>query len=92
MPLVSEVGGFDPTSATSYLLPTLAAVFLSTAVVLPGQFNAIGAVIGIFFLKTGIYGLNLLGWSGWIQDVFYGGGLVVAVALATVVGRRARSV
>lgn len=89
--LVSEVGGFDPTSATTYLLPTLAAVFLSTAVVMPGQFNAIGALVGIFFLKTGIYGLNVLGYTGWIQDVFYGGGLVIAVALATVVSSRTKS-
>jgi ribose transport system permease protein len=87
--LISSVGGFDPTDAASYLLPTLAAVFLSTAVVRPGQFNAVGTIIGIYFLETGIFGLQLLGLSGWIQDVFYGGGLVFAVALATVVRRRA---
>jgi len=87
--LNSSVGGFDPTDAATYLLPTLAAVFLSTAVVRPGQFNAVGTIIGIYFLETGIFGLQLLGLSGWIQDVFYGGGLVFAVALATVVRQRA---
>ncbi|WP_017934541.1 ABC transporter permease [Nocardioides sp. Iso805N] len=89
--VVSSVGGFDPTSAATYLLPTLAAVFLSTAVVQPGQFNAIGAVIGIYFLETGIFGLQLLGLTGWIQDVFYGGGLVFAVALATIVRQHSKS-
>ena len=89
--LISSVGGFDPTSAATYLLPTLAAVFLSTAVVQPGQFNAIGTIIGIYFLETGIFGLQLAGLTGWIQDVFYGGGLVFAVALATVVRQRAKS-
>ena len=89
--VVSSVGGFDPTDAATYLLPTLAAVFLSTAVVQPGQFNAIGTIIGIYFLETGIFGLQLLGLSGWIQDVFYGGGLVFAVALATIVRQRAKS-
>ncbi|GLY91831.1 ABC transporter permease [Actinoallomurus iriomotensis] len=85
--LVSSVGGFNPTDAATYLLPTLAAVFLSTAVVQPGQFNAIGTIISIYVLETGIFGLQLLGLSGWIQDVFYGGGLVFAVALATLVRR-----
>lgn len=89
--VVSSVGGFNPTDASTYLLPTLAAVFLSTAVVQPGQFNAIGTIIGIYFLETGIFGLQLLGLSGWIQDVFYGGGLVFAVALATIVRQRAKS-
>lgn len=89
--LVSTVGGFDPTGSASYLLPALAAVFLGTAVVQPGQFNPIGTMIGIYFLETGIFGLQLLGYSGWIQDVFYGGGLVIAVALATLVRARART-
>jgi ribose transport system permease protein len=89
--VVSSVGGFNPTDSATYLLPTLAAVFLSTAVVKPGQFNAVGTIIGIYFLETGIFGLQLLGLSGWIQDVFYGGGLVFAVALATIVRKRAES-
>jgi ribose transport system permease protein len=89
--LISSVGGYDPTASQTYLLPALAAVFLGTAVVQPGQFNPIGAVIGIYFLETGIFGLQLLGYSGWIQDVFYGAGLVVAVALATIVRRRSRN-
>ena len=62
------------------MLPALAAVFLGTAAVQPGQFNPIGTLIGIFFLETGIFGLELMGYSGWVQDVFYGAGLVVAVA------------
>ncbi len=89
--LISSVGGYDPTASSTYLLPSLAAVFLGTAVVQPGQFNPIGAMIGIYFLETGIFGLQLLGYSGWIQDVFYGGGLVVAVALATIVRKRSQT-
>jgi ribose transport system permease protein len=87
--LVATVGGFDPTSAPTFLLPALAAVFLGTAVVQPGQFNAMGTVIAIYFLATGIIGLQLLGYTGWVQDAFYGGGLVLAVTVATVVRTRA---
>ncbi len=83
--LVSTTGGFDASGAANYLLPALAAVFLGTAVVQPGRFNPIGTLIGIYFLETGIFGLELFGYSGWVQDVFYGAGLVAAVAIATLV-------
>ncbi|HVU91471.1 MAG TPA: ABC transporter permease [Jatrophihabitans sp.] len=88
--LVMSVGGFDPTASSTYLLPALAAVFLGTAIVLPGQFNPMGTFFGIYFLETGILGLQLLGYTGWVQDAFYGGGLVLAVTIATVVRTRSR--
>ena len=89
--LVSALGGFDPTSSGQFLLPALAAVFLGTTVVQPGQFNPIGTMIAIWFLWTGIFGLQLLGFAGWVQNVFYGAGLVIAVALAKVVRSRSRT-
>ena len=89
--MVATVGGFDSSTSATYLLPALAAVFLGTAVVQPGMFNPIGTIIAIYFLTTGIFGLQLLGFSGWIQNVFYGAGLVVAVTLAKVVRDRSRT-
>ncbi len=89
--LVATVGGFDPTASASYLLPALAAVFLGTAIVLPGQFNPMGTFLGIYFLETGIIGLQLLGYTGWVQDAFYGAGLVIAVTVAHVVRARTRT-
>lgn len=86
--LVASVGGFDPTASASYLLPALAAVFLGTAMVMPGQFNPMGTFLGIYFLETGILGLQLLGYTGWVQDAFYGVGLVLAVTIATLVRQR----
>jgi ribose transport system permease protein len=88
--LVASVGGFDPTASGTYLLPALAAAFLGTAVVQPGQFNPMGTFFGIFFLATGILGLQLLGYTGWVQDAFYGAGLVIAVTVATLVRHRTR--
>jgi ribose transport system permease protein len=89
--LVATVGGFDPTASSSYLLPALAAVFLGTAIVTPGQFNPMGTFLGIYFLETGILGLQLLGYTGWVQDAFYGAGLVVAVTVASIVRNRTRT-
>ncbi|PUA79521.1 ABC transporter permease [Nocardioides currus] len=89
--LVATVGGVDPTGSSVYLLPALAAVFLGTAVVQPGQFNPMGTFLGIFFLATGVIGLQLLGYTGWVQDVFYGVGLIVAVTAAAIVRKKVRS-
>jgi ribose transport system permease protein len=86
--LVAGLGGFDPSSSAAYLLPALSAVFLGTAVVQPGRFNPLGTLIGIYFLATGILGLQLLGLGGWIEDAFYGTALVIAVAVSSMVRRR----
>lgn len=86
--LVASVGGFDSTVSPTYLLPAFAATFLGTAVVRPGRFNPIGTLVAIYFLSTGILGLQMLGYTGWIENVFYGTALIVAVSVATVVRRR----
>jgi ribose transport system permease protein len=86
--LTASLGGFDPNTSSQYLLPAFAAVFLGTAVISPGKFNAMGAWIAVYFLQTGIVGLELRGLEGWITDVFYGGALILAVAAITVVRKR----
>ncbi|MGY1844638.1 ABC transporter permease [Modestobacter sp. SYSU DS0875] len=86
--LAANIGGFDPTSSGIQLLPALAATFLGTAILFPGRFNPLGTWIAVFFLATGIVGLQLLGLTGWISDVFFGGSLVVAVTVSTLLRRR----
>ena len=85
---VAALGGFNATTSSSLLLPVFASVFLGTAVVDPGRFNPIGTFVGIYFLATGILGLQLLGLQDWVSSVFYGGVLVLAVTVATVLRRR----
>jgi ribose transport system permease protein len=87
--LAATLGGFDPSSSPNYLLPAFAAVFLGTAAIQPGKFNPVGAFIGIYFLQTGIVGLQLAGLGGYIENLFYGATLVIAVTISTIV--RARS-
>ena len=86
--LTASVGGFDPNSSPTYLLPALSATFLGTAAIKPGRFNPIGTMVAIYFLVTGIVGLQLLGYTGWVSDVFYGAALVIAVIVSTVTRRR----
>lgn len=43
--LSAQLGGFQASSATDYLLPAVATLFLSSVVVQPGRFNPIGVLI-----------------------------------------------
>jgi ribose transport system permease protein len=86
---VAGFGGYNPTSSDTYLPQVFAVVFLGTAMIEPGRFNPIGTFIGIYFLETGIFGLQLLQLQNWVTNVFYGGVLVVAVTISTLLRRRA---
>lgn len=76
------VGAADPSGGPTYLLPAFASAFLGATAIRPGRFNAWGTFVAVYFLVTGITGLQLLGYTGWVQNVWYGGSLVVAVAVA----------
>lgn len=81
-------GGADPSSGASFLLPAFAAAFLGATCISPGRFNAWGSMIAVYFLVTGITGLQLLGFESFVQQLFYGAALVVAVAISRLVGGR----
>ena len=82
------LGSSDPNISASFLLPAFAAAFLGATAITPGRFNAWGSFAAVYFLATGFIGLELIGLQDWIQNVFYGGSLVLAVALSRLVGRR----
>ncbi|CAN5266407.1 ABC transporter permease [soil metagenome] len=81
-------GAADPTSAQSFLLPTFAAVFLGATAIETQRFNAWGTLIAVYFLVTGITGLQLLGADSFVQPLFFGGALVISVALSYFSRRR----
>jgi len=87
----AATGGFDPAVSQSYLLPVFAATFLGTAILMPGRFNPLGTLIAVYFLATGVLGLQLLGATSWVSSVFYGGVLVVAVTISTILHNRSRT-
>jgi ribose transport system permease protein len=77
--------GSDPNIASTFLLPVTAR---GATAIWPGRANPWGAFVATYFLVTGYTGLQQLGFSGWVQQVFYGGALVVAVAVAKVAASR----
>ncbi|HEY3736286.1 MAG TPA: ABC transporter permease [Jatrophihabitans sp.] len=84
-------GAADPSSGTQLLLPSFAGAFLGATVIKAGRFNAWGSLIAVYFLVTGISGLQLLGVPNYVQDLFYGGALIIAVGLSRLSrGRAAR--
>lgn len=81
-------GSADPTASAPYLLPAYAAVFLGATTLKPGRFNALGVGIAVYFLATGVNGLQLHGASNYVQQLFYGAALIAAVVLSRQLRRR----
>jgi ribose transport system permease protein len=88
--LASKIGSAAPGTGDTYLLPAFAGALLGATQVRPGRVNVLGTLIAVLLLATGIQGLELAGAAVWVQNVFYGGGLIIAVAFAARAARRRR--
>ncbi|MDP1878360.1 MAG: ABC transporter permease [Actinomycetota bacterium] len=95
--LIAAIGGIlivglsssaGPSTGVDYLLPAFAAAFLGSTTIRPGRFNAWGTFIAVYFLVTGITALQLLGAKTFVQYLFYGTALILAVALSQHIKRR----
>jgi ribose transport system permease protein len=86
--LVARNGNANPASGSDYTLLAIAAAFLGATSIKPGRFNVTGTLVAIFFLAFSVNGLNLAGVDPWINDVFNGSALVVAVGLSAVFARQ----
>lgn len=86
--LTGTLGSSDPNNGPNLLLPAFAAAFLGATTIRPGHFNPWGSLVAVYFLVTGITGLQMLGLRSWIQDLFYGGALIIAVVLARASSRK----
>src|SRR4051794_40776225 len=82
------LGASDPNVGANYLLPAYAAVFLGATTVTPGRFNPWGTFAAVYFLVTGVVGLQILGYVGWVEQVFYGASLVIAVTFSHIAGKK----
>lgn len=64
------------------LLPAYAAAFLGMTQLTPGRHNVWGTVIAVYVLATGVRGLQLVTTVQWLNDMFNGVALVLAVGFA----------
>ncbi|MCL2418217.1 MAG: ABC transporter permease [Conexibacteraceae bacterium] len=82
------LGSATPGNQGTLLLSVYAAAFLGFTTIQPGRFNAIGAGLSVFFLAVAVNGMNLIGAQTYVQQLFYGVFLVLAVVLSRIINRR----
>jgi len=82
--LAAKSGSGNPTIGASFLLPAFAAVFLGATIFRPGQYNVVGTIVAVFIVAVGLAGLTQLGVAFYIEPVFTGVVLLVAVGLTKV--------
>lgn len=80
--LFASQNGPSLTFGSALLLPAYAAAFLGTTQLKPGKFNVWGTLIGVFVLATGVQGLQYVTGAQWLDDMFNGVALILAVAFA----------
>lgn len=74
-----------------FLLPALVGAFLGSTTIKPGRVNVWGTLIGVVILATGISGIQQFGGSFWVEPLFNGLTLLVAIGIAGYAQRRRTS-
>jgi len=87
--LAARLGTASADVGPSYLLPVFSAVFLGATQIKAGRVNVLGTLIAIYLLATGVKGLQLAGAPVYVNDLFNGAALIIAVSLAARTARRA---
>jgi ribose transport system permease protein len=65
-----------------FLLPALVGAFLGSTTIKPGRVNVWGTVIGVTILAVGISGIQQFGGSFWVEPLFNGATLLIAIGIA----------
>jgi ribose transport system permease protein len=89
--LVARIGTAPYDAGAPYLLPAFAAALLGSTQFRPGRFNVLGTLAAIYLLATGVKGLELMYPNNpWIDDLFQGVALILAVSLSVLAPTAAR--
>jgi ribose transport system permease protein len=71
-----------------YLLPALVGAFLGSTTIKPGRVNVWGTMVGVAILAIGIAGIQQFGGSFWVEPMFNGVTLLIAIGIAGYAQRR----
>ncbi|MEP5729724.1 MAG: ABC transporter permease [Sulfitobacter sp.] len=71
-----------------FLLPALVGAFLGSTTIKPGRVNVWGTIVGVAILAVGISGIQQFGGSFWVEPLFNGVTLLVAIGIAGYAQRR----
>jgi len=86
--LASQLSVGQISVGPDYLLPAFAAVLLGATVFKRGRSNVWGTVVAVLLLAVTVSGLQQLGAESWVDPLFNGLMLVIAVGVAGWVSRR----
>jgi ribose transport system permease protein len=89
--LSSLLGSGTLSAADGYLLDAFAAVFLGSATLRDGEFHIFGTLVGVLIIAVGFNGLSIFGAPTYVQPIFKGSVLVLAVGLSTLARRYAKT-
>ncbi len=84
--LTARLGTGQPGAGDSYLMDSLAAVFLGMTAFRPGRANIAGTLVGVVIIGMLDNGLNLLGAPFYLQNDVRGLVMIAAVSLAVLQG------
>jgi ribose transport system permease protein len=65
-----------------FLLPALVGAFLGSTTIKPGRVNVWGTMVGVMILAVGISGIQQFGGSFWVEPLFNGTTLLIAIGIA----------
>lgn len=65
-----------------FLLPALFGAFLGSTTIKPGRVNVWGTIVGVMTLAVGISGIQQFGGSFWVEPLFNGTTLLIAIGIA----------
>jgi len=65
-----------------FLLTALVGAFLGSTTIKHGRVNVWGTIIGVTILAVGISGIQQFGGSFWVEPLFNGATLLIAIGIA----------
>jgi ribose transport system permease protein len=86
--LASQLQVGQPSIGPDYLLPAFAASFFGASSIKPGRVNVWGTVLAVLVLAVVVSGLEQEGFASYVEPLFNGTVLIVAVGIALITTRR----
>ncbi|MFJ9627367.1 ABC transporter permease [Streptomyces sp. NPDC101175] len=86
--LGASIGAATPDTGNSLLIPAFAGAFLGATAITPGRFNIMGTLVAVYVVGVAVAGLQQVGVALWVEPVFNGAMLFVAVGLSSWTARQ----
>ena len=86
--LGSRLGVAQTTVGPDYLLPAFVGALLGSTAIRPGRVNVLGTIVAVFVLAVAVAGLQQMGAQFFVEPLFNGTMLILAVGLAAYASRR----